>query len=133
MDGEKKTGELQKAGRFALVGVLNTLLDMGLFALLAQLLGVNVYLSQCVSFSAGVLNSYLLNRSWTFRAKDRFWSPALLRFLLLNLAMLALSTEIIWVFYTGLGIHKLIAKVISTGCTLVISFLVNRLWVFRNS
>lgn len=130
---EKKTQEIEKVGKFALVGVVNTLLDMGLFALLAQLLGVNVYLSQCISFSAGVLNSYLLNRSWTFRTKEAFWSPALVRFLLLNVAMLAVSTAIIWLFYDLLGIHKLIAKVISTGCTLVVSFLINRLWVFRDA
>lgn len=130
---EKKTQEIEKVGKFALVGVVNTLLDMGLFALLAQLLGVNVYLSQCISFSAGVLNSYLINRSWTFRTKEAFWSPALVRFLLLNVAMLAVSTAIIWLFYDLLGIHKLIAKVISTGCTLVVSFLINRLWVFRDA
>lgn len=130
---EKKTGEIKKAGKFALVGVANTLLDMGIFALLAQVFGVNVYLAQCISFSAGVLNSYLLNRSWTFRSKEAFWSPALVRFLLLNLAMLAVSTTIIWVFYDLLGIHKLIAKVVSTGCTLVVSFLINRLWVFRGA
>lgn len=125
--------EIKKAGKFAVVGVLNTLLDMVIFALLAQVLGVNVYLSQCVSFSAGIANSYLLNRSWTFRAKDAFWSPALVRFLLLNLAMLAVSTSIIWLFYDFLGVHKLIAKVISTVCTMVVSFLVNRLWVFRDA
>ncbi|MEG0542387.1 MAG: GtrA family protein [Angelakisella sp.] len=128
---EKQKEELQKAGKFAFVGVINTLLDIGLFALLAQVLGINVYLSQLVSYSAGTLNSYLLNRSWTFKTKERFWSPALIRFLLLNVAMLLLSTAIIWLFYDVMGIHKLIAKGFSTAFTLVLSFIINRLWVFR--
>ena len=38
--------ELLKAGRFAIVGVANTLVDFTVFTLLAQAAGVNVYLSQ---------------------------------------------------------------------------------------
>lgn len=128
---DKKTGEAIKAGKFALVGVANTLIDMGVFALLAQLMGVNVYLSQCISYSAGVLNSYIFNRSWTFKTKEHFWSPALLRFLVLNFIMLALSTVIIWVFYDLLSVHKLIAKCISVPITMILNFLASRLWVFH--
>ncbi|MEG1874057.1 MAG: GtrA family protein [Angelakisella sp.] len=124
--------ELLKAGRFAIVGVANTLLDMGVFALLAQLLGWNVYLSQVVSYSVGTLNSYIWNRSWTFGSSQRFWSPALVKFLLLSVAMLLLSTGLLWLFYDQLGLHKLVAKGASVIITMVVNFVINRLWVFRS-
>jgi putative flippase GtrA len=128
---EEKLRELAKAARFALVGVSNTLIDFGVFTVLAQLLSVNVYLSQVLGYCAGTLNSYVLNRSWTFRSKGRFFSPALARFLALNLCMLALSTGLLYLLFDVVGLPKLGAKAGATAITMVVSFLVNRFWVFR--
>lgn len=122
--------ELGKAGRFAAVGVVNTLVDFGVFTLLAQFLSVNVYAAQVAGYGAGVLNSYILNRSWTFRARDRFFSPALVKFLVLSLCMLLFSTGMLYLFHGLAGIPKLPAKVIATGVTMVVNFLANRFWVF---
>lgn len=72
---DKKLQELLKAARFAIVGVGNTLVDLAVFTLLAQFLEVNVYLAQVLGYSAGTLNSYILNRSWTFRAGGAFSAP----------------------------------------------------------
>ena len=127
---KNKLTELAKAAKFAVVGVANTLIDYGVFALLAQLLGVNVYLSQVISYSCGVLNSYVFNRSWTFKSQSRFFSPTLVRFLVLNLVMLAVSTGLL-ALLMQFGLGKLLAKAGSVAVTMVLSFLVNRLWVFR--
>jgi len=125
-----KLQELRKAGRFAVVGVGNTLVDFAVFTLLAQALGVSVYLSQAAGYSAGTLNSYVLNRSWTFRAGGRFFSPALVKFLALSLAMLAFSTGILYLAYDLGGLPKLAAKIVATGVTMVVNFLASRFWVF---
>lgn len=124
--------ELVKAAKFALVGASNTLVDMGLFALLAQVLGWNLYLSQVISYSAGTANSYIWNRRWTFRSRERFWSPVLVRFLLVNLAMLAFSTALLWFFHSKLGFARLVAKCASVVLTLAANFVINRLWVFSS-
>ena len=128
---ENKVAELWKAAKFALVGVSNTLIDYGVFALLAQLFSVNIYLSQVISYSCGIINSYVLNRSWTFRAKEGFFSPALLRFLVLNLCMLGVSTALL-ALYVRLGLTKLVAKACTVAFTMAIGFVANRLWVFRS-
>ena len=128
---DKKFSELLKAGKFAIVGVANTLIDYGMFTLLAQVLAAPVYLSQVVGYLCGMLNSYIFNRAWTFKAQDRFFSPALIRFILLNLCMLGVSTGLLYLFYDVAGLDKLIAKAIATVITMGVSFLVNRLWVFR--
>ncbi len=127
---KNKLTELAKAAKFAVVGVANTLIDYGVFALLAQLLGVDVYLSQVISYSCGVLNSYVFNRSWTFKSQSRFFSPTLVRFLVLNLVMLAVSTGLL-ALLMQFGFGKLLAKAGSVAVTMVLSFVVNRLWVFR--
>ena len=127
---EKKFSELVKAGKFAIVGVFNTLIDYGVFALLAQVLGWQVYLSQVISYSCGILNSYIFNRSWTFHSGSRFFSPTLVRFLVLNLCMLGVSTGLLAVFL-HLGLSKLVAKGCTVIFTMAIGFVVNRLWVFK--
>ena len=127
---KNKLTELLKAAKFAIVGVANTLIDYGVFALLAQVLGANVYLSQVVSYSCGILNSYIWNRSWTFKTESRFFSPTLVRFLVLNLCMLGLSTVLLAGFLK-LGLSKLVAKACTVVVTMVIGFAVNRLWVFK--
>lgn len=129
---QNRITELAEAGKFAIVGVANTLLDMGLFALLAHILGVNIYFSQFISYSAGVLNSYVFNRKWTFKSSERFFSPTLIRFLLLNVAMLLLSMVLLWLFADVMGLHKLIAKCVNVAITLAASFVINRLWVFSS-
>ena len=129
---ESKLTELIKAAKFAVVGVANTLIDYGVFALLAQVLSVNVYLSQVIGYSCGILNSYVWNRSWTFQSESKFFSPALVRFLVLNLTMLALSTGLLALFLK-LGLSKLVAKGCTVVVTMAIGFVVNRLWVFGSN
>ena len=76
--------ELKRIVKFGITGVGNTLVDMAVGALLL-FLGVNVYASKCVGYSAGMLNSYLINRKWTFQTKDRFFSLQMVRFIATNL------------------------------------------------
>lgn len=130
---ERKLAELYQAGRFAFVGVVNTLVDFGVFTILTHLLGVSVYLSQAAGYCAGVVNSYLLNRSWTFRSKERLFGPALAKFLLLSGGMLLFSTGIMYLCYDQAGLPKLVSKVIVTAAVMAVNFLANRFWVFASN
>lgn len=128
---DKPKAELWKAAKFGVVGVANTAIDYFVFLLLAQVLGVPEYLSNVISYTCGMANSYVFNRSWTFKAQDRFFSPALIKFIVLNLTMLGLSTLLLWVFHGRMGLSNAWAKLFATGITMVVSFFVNRLWVFK--
>ncbi len=57
-----------QAVRFGLVGALNTLVDFGIFNLLAFGLGVSIVVAYPISVAAGIANSYLWNKLWTFSA-----------------------------------------------------------------
>ena len=122
---------LKKFLKFALTGVGNTLVDLILFRVLYTYLGVNIYLSQVCSYSAGMLNSYLVNRSWTFRTGERFFSLQLVRFIVGNLAVLLLSVLLINLCTVQLGLGKLTAKLVVTCFTLAVNFLISRLWIFK--
>jgi putative flippase GtrA len=67
-----KKEELIKFIKYSLTGVMNTAVDFGVFALLTWL-GLGMYISQVISYSAGILNSYIVNRSWTFKTTRGFY------------------------------------------------------------
>lgn len=56
-----------KTARFALVGVINTLIDVVIFLILRQF-GLSVFVSNIFSTSVALMASFTLNRKFTFRS-----------------------------------------------------------------
>jgi len=52
--------------RFAVVGTLGSVVDFGVFNLLATLLKVQAVPASVVSFSLAVINNFIWNRYWTY-------------------------------------------------------------------
>ncbi|MDM5337232.1 GtrA family protein [Fictibacillus enclensis] len=123
----KKTSEIAKFGS---VGALNTLLDYGLFSLLAWS-GLAYMVAQCISYSAGVLNSYFWNRSWTFKQTEKADFAEFFRFALTNGVTFLVTALMLWLLHKqgNLGVYssKLGATVIGT----VINFAGTKLLVFQ--
>jgi putative flippase GtrA len=55
--------------RFVLTGGFSAIVDYGLLELLSTAFGVQVDLAKALSFIAGTLTAYLINRRWTFGAE----------------------------------------------------------------
>ena len=62
--------ELTRFARFLVVGAVGTLIDFGLLTIL-KLVGFPTLAANSLSFSAGVVNNYLLNSRWTFADANR--------------------------------------------------------------
>ncbi len=115
--------------KFALVGILNTGVDVVIFFLLTWL-GVLYLAAQVVSYTSGAANSYLLNKIWTFRSCGLSYSE-MIRFTVVNLASLGISVATLSLLHGGAGMGLAAAKGIATVCALMANFLGNKLWVFR--
>jgi putative flippase GtrA len=115
--------------KFNLVGLLNTALDFAVFTLLTWL-GVYYILAQCLSYGVGMLNSYTLNKYWTFAQKGRFEPKQAIRFALLNLGSLLLSLALLVIFKDQWMMKVLLAKLLTTVITTLVNYAGNKLWVF---
>jgi putative flippase GtrA len=118
--------------KFNLVGLLNTALDFVLFSLLTWF-GVFYIWAQCISYVLGTINSYTLNKYWTFTQKGRLEPKQAMRFLVLNLGSLLLSLGMLAFLSDYMGINVLVAKLITTTVTTLFNYAGNKLWVFRTS
>ena len=110
--------------RFCITGGLNTLVDFIVFFLLTGSLKWPVIPSQVISYSAGILNSYCINRRWTFQTRNRFFG--------VNLCVLGVSVLSMWVLTTQMGFGTILSKLCTTALTMVLGFVLNRLLVFRS-
>ncbi len=129
--------------KFASVGALNTVIDFVVFNLLVLVFGFGIVVANLVSYSAGIANSYLWNRNWTFAdRRSSQWRPELFRFVIANLGGLAVNTGMVWLLVRALGLVALssdaatstwvppVAKAGAIAGTMVFNYLVFRFWVF---
>jgi len=126
-----RQSEWTKMAKFALVGVLNTGVDFAVFAMLALALHVPVMGAQTLAYGAGVLNSYVWNRVWTFRAVGRPQAAEWWRFAAVQAASFGLATAVLLLLARGAGWHPAAAKTVSLAASLTLNYAGSRLWVFR--
>ncbi len=112
--------------RFAVVGVGNTFVDFGLFFLLVAL-GMPYMWAQMFGYSAGVINSYVWNRTWTFRAQGAIVKQ-FVRFLVINLCSFIVTLLLLYALNKIYPIF--LSKVIATIGGMGVSWLGSYKWVF---
>ena len=115
--------------KFAIVGLLNTSVDVAIFFLLTRI-GIPYITAQVISYSCGAANSYLLNKVWTFRSSGLSFTE-IVRFITVNLISLGISVIVLRLLHDTAGLDLAAAKGGATVSALAANFLGNKLWVFR--
>ncbi len=127
-----KTGIVQFI-KFNLVGVLNTLVDFIVYTALTAL-GLNITVSNVISYGCGIANSYICNSSWTFKGQQKRSVKEALMFLAVNLVSLGVSTSVLHLCRYVFNIQSdILCKVISIPCAMVANFAGNKLFVFKDT
>lgn len=118
--------------KFACVGCSNTALDFGIFSLLNSLFGVNYIISQIISYLSGTLNSYILNKFWTFNDSktNKKSTKEIVQFYVVNFASLGVSLISLSILMKDKSMNAFLAKIISMVSAQVVNFLGYRFWVF---
>jgi putative flippase GtrA len=122
--------EKQAVWRFAIVGAGNTAVDFVVFFVLAAL-SVPATAAQIASYGAGMANSYIWNRRWTFEVKRKANIGEFLRFLAVNGLSLGASLAVL------LAMERLaplwLAKMAATMAGMTVNFIGSRVWVFAET
>lgn len=116
--------------RFCAVGAVNTLIDFGVFAALFYGAGLHLVLANSLGFAAALVNSYVLNRFWTFddgrlaKGERQFMA-----FAILAVMGVGISNIVITMLAPALGVPG--AKLVAVMVTLAWNYTTSRYWVFR--
>ena len=115
--------------RYTAVGAGATALHYLLLVLFVEGFGWPAWLASGFGAVAGAQAAYLGNRWYTFRHQGdmraswpRFQATALIG-ALLGMGVVALAVRA--------GLHYLLAQMLATGLSLVLTFAINRVWTFR--
>lgn len=115
--------------RYGVVSCVNTLLDLILFAMLWPMIGAAP--ANLISYSAGVLTGFFLNRVWTFRGAQGTAAGQFTRFVIVNIGGVALSTS--FVGAASFLIAPILAKAFSYPLTFGWNYGFSRMWAFRTT
>ncbi|MDR3600960.1 MAG: GtrA family protein, partial [Desulfosporosinus sp.] len=85
-----------------------------------------------LSYTCGGLNSFLLNKKWTFKQGGGHTSGQLPKFLLLNLLTMMITYCLLVGIYNYLAWPLIVCKLVVTGASLVINYIGSRLWIFSS-
>jgi len=126
-------------GRYLAVGLLGTILDIGLYALLHIVLGMPILLANSIAYCTGMINNYFFHRYWTFANRthkavglqlSEFTVVSLSGLIVNNLLVLLLGQPFS-LLITSDAASDLLSKVAAQGLSMCWNFLVNHLWTFR--
>jgi putative flippase GtrA len=118
--------------KYALVGVVNTLIDASAYFGLTRWLGLASLpvLTKGITYTVGMVNSFYWNRTWTFRSRSNLWRAGVF-FILTHFFALGINAGAMALMYNFLYCTELLALGVATVASFGWSFVLNRWLVFR--
>lgn len=133
---------LEQIFKFGITGLVNTIIDFGLFNLLVAMTGIHsgwqVGLLNAAAVTAAMINSYLMNRRWTFNEISHSRN-SLMRFVLASIIGILINSLVVTAvsnlcrslplsIYLVLNAGKIIGAILSSTW----NFIAYRNWVFQD-
>jgi dolichol-phosphate mannosyltransferase len=116
--------------KFALVGGSGYLINLGVFALLADEVGIAHQVAAVAAFCVAVLSNFFWNRRWTFRPDSGAAGFQAARFFAVSVASLGLNLGVLELLWRGGSVGSLTAQAIAVAVATPFNFLGNKLWTF---
>ena len=99
--------------KFVVIGIVNTIVGTAIMFIFYNVCHLSYWISSASNYFFGSICSYILNKHFTFKNKERGWKP-LLRFTL----------NIITCYLLAYGIAKPVIQWILSGYSITIHFIV---------
>lgn len=115
--------------RFAAVGVVNTGLGYAVIFACMYLLGLGAVLSNVLGYAVGLVVSYILNRTYTFRSAAAAQGE-ILRFISIFLLAYLANLAALMLLIHRIGMHEGGAQLLAGVVYFGLSFILNKYYVF---
>ena len=115
---------------YGIIGSLSSSIDFCIYTFLVQIIGLQYLLGNSISILGGITTSFILNRSYNFKVKDKV-KVRFVMFLTTGLCGLVLSNVILFICISSFGMNKLVSKLTSIFFVVFFQFLVNKYITFK--
>jgi len=115
---------------YGIIGSFSSGLDFAIYTVLVQVLGVHYIMANCISVVAGISTSFILNRNYNFKVKDKTGRRFGI-FLCVGFTGLLLSNLILYTCINTFALNKIVSKLLSIVLVVFFQFLVNKYFTFK--
>jgi len=115
--------------KFAVVGVIAAVVDVGVLVALKELLHFDVLVASALSFTASVVVNYILSMSFVFKSKNQGKLREFVLFVLLSIGGLCLNQFILWVGVNFTKIYYLVIKFLAMVIVPVYNFVTRKIFL----
>ena len=123
--------DIKKFFKFGITGVLNTAVDLAVYTFCLEILKLDIKIAQPIGQSVAIINSYLINKNWTFQKRRNYNKAEIFKFLLVNGGSIVINTLSVHLLYNVLGINEYLCKIPIAFVTILINYFGNKLFVFK--
>lgn len=122
-----------KAASFAVVGVVNSIIDFSVFSFSYYYAGLPIIVSNTLAWAIAVTGSYVMNSTITFAAESgrRLHLRGYLGFALSQVMGFFANTATVWCLVELLTVPAWAAKVAALGVSFIVNFSLSHFLVFR--
>ena len=122
---------IKQAIKYGVVGVINTLITAVVIWVMMKLLGCSDVVSNVVGYIAGVLNSFIWNKKWTFKSSEK-WIGSAIRFgVVFGICYLLQLGLLVFVLNPYLAIDPYYNQLIAMAFYTAINFVMNKFYTFK--
>jgi putative flippase GtrA len=122
---------IKQAIKYGVVGVINTLITAVVIWIMMKLLGCSDVVSNVVGYIAGVLNSFIWNKKWTFKSSEK-WIGSAIRFgVVFGICYLLQLGLLVFVLNPYLAIDPYYNQLIAMAFYTAINFVMNKFYTFK--
>jgi putative flippase GtrA len=114
---------------YGIIGAISAGIDFAIYTLLFRM-GLDFSISNIISVHCGIFCSFLLNRQYNFKVKDKMLSR-FLSFYAIGLTGLALSAGLLWLMVTNASWNEIYAKLLTIVAVAILQFFLNKFLTFR--
>jgi putative flippase GtrA len=131
LHGMRRPANWLQLVRFALVGGAGFVVNLAVYTLLVHPVGLDYRVASVLAWLVAVLNNFVLNRHWTFDAREGQARFQAIRFLVVSLVAEAFSLLLLTLLVESVGLAKVPAQALAVAASMPLNFLGNKLWSFR--
>ncbi|OIP80602.1 hypothetical protein AUK45_03380 [Candidatus Peregrinibacteria bacterium CG2_30_44_17] len=116
--------------KFGMVGMVSLVVNMVAYTLFTRVFAVYYVAADVLAYIVAIINSYALNRTFTFKSTHKKVAVQFTKYLTVYLVGMTLSATLLYIFVHYFAIYDLLAKILIVGIVMIWNFLASKFLIF---